>query len=157
MTHTRRALMRHNNLATWLMLAFAAYVTLPQIVMPWLFIDLRSVEVEVIDGEPVVTADRIIRQDFQGTYQVTVRTAAHERICVAEPAKKWSPYESEASGINPLVKPLWWWLGSKADYERCVGRGMTNGVFYINTCHSALWKGIEFGPRCVTSNTFRLK
>lgn len=150
MTNTIAALRRHNNLVTWAILALALWIFAPPLLMRHAFFDLRSVSVS---DDLTVTADRVIRRDFEGRFSISVRDAAGGLIC-APSAPEWFLYSAASNATNPVVRPLWWWLGSHAALADCMARGMGGGIRYLVTCHSAKWRGIIFGPRCVDSNLF---
>ena len=150
MTHTIAALRRHNNWLTWAMLALAIWIFAPPVLMRHLFIDLRSVEVS---PDLTVTADRIIRRDFEGRFLATVRDEAGTIVCTAG-SDGWIAYSTDANAANPVIRPLWWWLGSREALADCIDRGLAGGERYIVTCQWAKWRGIVFGPRCVDSDRF---
>lgn len=156
MTNTMAALRRHNNFPAWIMMMLALVMFLPLPILRVGFIDLQSVSVSMAGPEPMVTASRIIRRDFEGRYRVTVRASSGEWVCAATPPR-WVEYSTAANATNPITKPLWWWIGSRAAYERCVADGMRGGDFHISTCHWALVGWLPIGPRCVESNIFRVE
>lgn len=155
MTHTRAWLRNNNNIVNWLLLAVMLLVMAPVLVIPYAYYDLKSVQVSPVGTGFYVTADRSIRQDFQGKYSVAVLREDHSAVCHYK-TPEWLGYRANAGDTNPLVKPLWWWIGSDAALENCINRGFHSGQFYIETCHWAQFWIIPMGPRCVLSNLFEV-
>jgi len=128
----------------------------PTVLFKYIWIDLRSV---TVSEDLQVEADRVIWNDFIGSFSVTLsRASDHRFICSGGPEPETFPYRAAASVRNPLNFDLWEWASLDENWEvrTCLARGLSAGAaIYITTCHKAFGPfGVMLGRRCVNSNVF---
>ena len=128
----------------------------PSAVMPFLWIDLRSVTISDAPSahEAMVDVDRSTRFGFHGTYHLTFRSAGDDlTVCnIAGPK-----FQYKGGLTKPIRKPLSWWTDGEEPLNNCAWRGLMNGRFYLDTCQDVLIFGVvSIARRCVRSNDFTL-
>lgn len=147
---------RHGRLPLFLILVWLALFG-PTALFKYIWLDLRSVSV---DEQMLVHADRVIRQDFEGSFKVVLRNWGTGEIVCKAGSKRSFPYVASASRVNPIDMPFWQWMGMDATYERlgCLSYGLSHSVpYYIVTCHYAHAPyGFKYGRRCVSSKKFTI-
>lgn len=136
----------------------AALYLLPGLLMPLVFMDLRSVWIADAKSAMAshVVVDRSTNLGGMLRFKVEYR-GAKDNLLVCNP--RWSQPHAYRPGLGDLIiRPLWWWHGGKGDLWRCASQGLHDGEFYATTCHElvALSGYLSLARRCVDSNVFRL-
>lgn len=128
----------------------------PSALMPWVWIDLRSVEISSAPSaqQAMVDADRSTYFPFVGRFEIEFRDAKTDLpVCVIASA----PFGYKAWKSGPVHKGLWWWADGRGQLQRCVNDGLEDGTFYAVTCHNVLIFGsVSIARRCKRSNDFTL-
>ena len=152
---TREVLHKHNNFTGWVILLATLWFFVPSFVMPLVWMDLRSVTVSdvVYPGIPQVEADRVIHNDFLGTYSVIVRNTDRQTVLCEGRSGSAFEYRAAASQTNPLVMSLERWWGETIPPD-CI-QNLRPGHYSVTTCHTVYfpWR-VPVARRCVESNVF---
>lgn len=150
-------LKKRNSPLTWFVLALSFIVFVPSLLMGTLWIDLKRIHVS--DGllhDPIIMeVDRTVKNEFRGTFTVTVRREDGELVCQGYPQKPII-YKKARELPDPLL--LAWWLGGSDVMERCDKNGFSAGRYFLTTCQTVLWFTFDYpvARRCVESKVFVL-
>lgn len=155
MSNTLKTLQNRNTISTWAILIACFIYFVPTLVMPYLWIDTKSVFIQdsYTDTETIMMVDREIKSNFPGHYTVTIYRNGDQFVCQHK-----SPTSLSYTPDKKLPIPLHlsWWIGGKGKLEQCKGEGYGEGVYSINTCHIVLlplWE-IPIAKSCKMSNLF---
>lgn len=160
MTATRKALAHHNTYTVWAMLFLGLALFAPTVLMPITWINLKSVDVSSGPiSSIVVQADRVIHNNFEGSFNVTVNRANDHSFICNSPYVPPFIYRAAASSKNPVQMSISKWFGNNGDFAACLlgasGEKIEpNTQYYLTTCHYKFLFGLRFAKRCVVSNTF---
>lgn len=157
-SNTVRTLKQRNTPLTWFVLFISFMFFIPSLLVEYIWIDLRSVEVTnpSVDLESVIIdVDRTVLRDFRGTYTVTIRTDEGQYVCSGKPSTSIG-YNTNERLPEPVT--LTWWIGGKRTMDSCRIDGFSIGRYQIETCHKVLITQAEIpiAGRCVMSNIFTI-
>ena len=119
--------------------ALALYVAGGAVPVSW-WIEVHQVKVSsgATPYDINVKVDREIKRPFSGDYQVEVRRIDGWHVCTtAHPGDTAVSYKRRDRKDKLWTKgvDLSYWLGDVPQLEACMQSGLTQGQFYLITCH----------------------
>lgn len=123
-------------------LAIALYVAGGAVPVTF-WIDVHQIEVDgaATPEAVIVRSDRTIYQPFPGDFTVEIRRSDGWHICTSTyDGDAAIPYKRRERGDKLWTEgvSLAWWIGGDRQLAKCKNSGLTDGWFYLITCHTVV-------------------